>query len=447
MFEELKKRSIKKALPGGIIAILIGVILLGIFCGDVLTILRGVHSYDDMTTADIEKVKGKLLVEATIDLNYGNFMEKYEENTKTGVTRTTDLYYIILDYDMVDYRYMALRMPPAYRRQMDAIEEATYEDVTCDPIVVTGVLRKMNSKEMEYFKDYFLESDFTEEEFNAESIPYIIDEGALVNGSEVPVWLMVGLGVLCIIGGIVIIVIAAVGGDLKKFKKDIANAKISEHQLESDFASAKTFDKSGSVRIGRLGTYIMTTSIPRFLSNEQIVWAYQITTTHRTNGIKTGTSYSLNIFTYDRKCQSVAMPNEETSIAVLEYIGGNIPWAMLGYSEDLKKTFQKDYDTFLNYKYNKIDRASIIAGFEMREAEAQSVAASMGDENSMDLGDGLGDMNISADAIDSASTVGMEGLNTNGEDSEAAKEEDDLSALLEGLEIPDVVEVGSGDNQ
>lgn len=359
MFEELKKRSIKKALPGSLLAIIAGVIILVFSAGNLFAILKGPQNYDEMTTEDILDIKSKVVVEATIDLNYGNFMEKYEKNTQTGATRTTDLYYIILNFDSVDYRYMALRMPPEYRALMNKMEDATYEQTQCDPITVTGALRKMNSKEFEYFKDYFFESDFTEAEFDELTVPYIIDEGALVGGAKAGVWVVVGFAAILILIGVIVLVVAGVGGSLKKFRKDVEAAGLSESQVESDFASAKAFGKGGSLRVGRLGTYIMTTNIPRFVPNNQIVWAYQITTTHRTNGIKTGTSYSLNIFTHDRKSQSVGMPNEETSIAVLEYIGAQFPWVILGYSEDLKKTFQKDYETFLSYKYNKVDHTGV----------------------------------------------------------------------------------------
>ncbi len=103
------------------------------------------------------------------------------------------------------------------------------------------------------------------------------------------------------------------------------------------------------------------------LSNEKIVWAFQRTTTHRTNGIKTGTTYEIALKNYEKKNFQVSVPNEQTGQEILQYIVEAMPWVVVGYNNDLNKMFSGDYQNFLQLRYNQVPRDPY-AGFSAGES-------------------------------------------------------------------------------
>ena len=103
------------------------------------------------------------------------------------------------------------------------------------------------------------------------------------------------------------------------------------------------------------------TAIP----NSKILWAYQNTTTHRTNGIKTGVTYSVMIYVDGRKdAFNIGVPDETTAQNMLTRINDTLPWVVVGYSDDLKKTFSKDRAQFLELRYNTVEHVAVEPGLE-----------------------------------------------------------------------------------
>ena len=91
---------------------------------------------------------------------------------------------------------------------------------------------------------------------------------------------------------------------------------------------------------------------PHLLVKDQIVWVYQQNTTHRTNGVKTGTTYELLVYCLnDNKVKSISVPNENTGREILQYLKETMPRAVVGFSDELLKMFKKDYQTFLQLRY------------------------------------------------------------------------------------------------
>ena len=96
-----------------------------------------------------------------------------------------------------------------------------------------------------------------------------------------------------------------------------------------------------------------------------MLWAYQNTTTHRTNGIKTGVTYSVVIFIDGQKTgYTIGVPNEATAQEILKKMNEMFPWVVIGYSEDLRKLFHKDRVHFLELRYNKVAHVAVEPGFE-----------------------------------------------------------------------------------
>lgn len=351
MLEKLKKRSVKKIIPSVIILAVIGLVLIGIEFSNFKSLLKGHVTFE---TLEPDEINGDLIVDASIDVNFGAFMEEYEENTKTHATHTTNLYYIIWtgDEDSEDYKYMGIKVPAADEREMEAMAEATYNYEYSDPISYSGAINKMTSEEYEYFQDYFLESGWTEEEIEEYTLPYYISVGALTGGAASSVYVILALGVILILAGIIVLIYGMTGGGLKGFKRQMEEAGFSETDTEYEYEGAKLFHKKNDFRIGKRLTFYMAGNKPQLILNDRIMWAYQQNTTHRTNGIKTGTTYQILIYTVDsKKIHRVDIPNENTGKEVLQYINETMPKAVVGYSDELMNLYRKNYQDFLKLRY------------------------------------------------------------------------------------------------
>ena len=155
----------------------------------------------------------------------------------------------------------------------------------------------------------------------------------------------------CILIGIISFVMALMGVKLKKIKKQIAQSGYTESTIENDYATAGYSLVGNEFKIGKLASYDAQDSKPYMILNKDMVWAYQMTTTHRTNGIKTGTTYSLYIWDTNKKNHQISMAESAVQDA-MRYINKHMPWVVLGYSDDLKKQYNRDYNGFLNLAYN-----------------------------------------------------------------------------------------------
>ena len=121
-----------------------------------------------------------------------------------------------------------------------------------------------------------------------------------------------GIGIALIVFGVIILLYALSGGDVKAFQKEAATLGMSEMELEAEYAGARVMIQKDNLRIGRRLIFYMTGRRTRVIVNDKIVWAYQQSTTHRTNGIKTGTTYEILVYLLnEKKARRINMPGEE----------------------------------------------------------------------------------------------------------------------------------------
>ena len=352
MLAELKKKSIMRAIPLVLLFVIAGGVLFAAEFSNIRSLLRGHVKFETLLP---DEINGDLIVEASINANFGAYMEEYSKNTKTNVTRTTDIYYVIWtgDDDSEDYKYMGIKVPASYGGQMDRMAEATYNYEMSDTIHFTGAVNKMSSEEYQYFREYFQESDWTDEEIDEYTLPYYISVGALTGGAATSAYVIFGIGIALIVFGVIILLYALSGGDVKAFQKEAATLGMSEMELEAEYAGARVMIQKDNLRIGRRLIFYMTGRRTRVIVNDKIVWAYQQSTTHRTNGIKTGTTYEILVYLLnEKKARRINMPGEEKAGEVLQYMYDNIPPPVVGYTDELLSLFNKDYQGFLNLRYH-----------------------------------------------------------------------------------------------
>ena len=365
MFEELKKKALKSSLVLSIILIIIGAVMVGLMATNMYHVVFG---YADFEKLEPDEIKSQL-VEYDIQYNYGSFMSESEYNKNTSRKTLKYVYYLIATGDeyVEDYRFMAIKAPASYKSSMDKMADNTENWITSKAIHVTGKIQKLNDEEYGYLVDALEDIGWTKAEIEKDVIPYYINWHANPASAKAGFIFLFSLGVLFLAWGIVRIVKACNGGYLKKVRKDIANAGYSESAIESDYASATELSKKSILRVGRLMTYFMSGSDGRAIPNNKMVWAYMNTITHRTNGIKTGTTYNVQIETEGAGTFTVAVDKEATALEVLKKINETLPWVVVGYSDDLKALYKKNRAEFLNLRYNTCEHVAIEPGFENME--------------------------------------------------------------------------------
>ncbi len=371
MYEEVKKKVFKSSLFLTILWFIIGGVLVGIMANNMWCILFG---YTDFTTLAPEEMKHQL-VTYDMEANFGSYMEEYEYNKDTNRRTTTDLYYIIRTGDETaeEFRYMTVKVPASMEKQMDQMAETTFAGYYSDPITITGRIEKLSEEEYGYFVEFFVEIGWSEEEIAEATLPYYIDS---YNKSyaETGFILLFSVGVFFLVWGIIRLIKAFNGGYLKKLKKDIAKSGYNEVTIESDYNRTIPVKEKDVFRVGRLMTYFMLGADVRAIPNNKIVWAYMNTTVHRTNGIKTGTTFDVHIETDGAGGFSIGVDKEEMALRVLKQMEEQLPWVIVGYSDELKKLYCKNREEFLNLRYNTMEHTAVepdVAGFEafMRKEE------------------------------------------------------------------------------
>lgn len=364
MFEELKKKTFKKSIVWTVIMIIAGIVLMGYSAANTYYAIVG---YADFVKLTPDQIKPNMIVEIDLTTNFGCYLEEYEYNTDTHVKRTTDLYYVLWtgDEDATDYRYMTIKVPASFEREMEDMADNTYNEMYSDPIYFCGRIRQLDDEEYGYFKEYFQESGWTEQEIAEGTLPYYID--CYTNKTSMDVMfsiLFVGATAL-LVAGILRLVKGAQGGFLKKLRQDIESAGYNELVIESDYERAVSYTKKGEIKIGLLMTYYIVGSTVRAIPNNKILWVYQNTITHRRNGIKTGTTYNVIIMVDGQKNgHTISVPNESTAQSMLEKYCTMCPWVIVGYSDQLKRLYNKDRSQFMELRYNTCEHIAVEPGFE-----------------------------------------------------------------------------------
>lgn len=363
MFESLKKKAMKKVMVSSIIMIVIGIALVAFQCREAYYAITGPRIFEDLAP---DEIRNHMIVDVALTGTPGSFGEESQKTSAGTNLGTTAYYYAIFtggEDESSDYALMGIKVPARYRSSMEALtkyynEYGWYET----PMLFKGEIRKMNREELKIFKDAV---NFTETEFKEYCLPYVVD-------TDKDLSTLAGMAYVFTLGGVVLLVIAivrliraATGACLRKMKGDIADSGYTEDRVESDYNSAASFLKDEEVKVGRLFTYYISGSTPRLISNSKLIWAYQSTTTHRRNGINVGTTYSLMLYVDDKRNSiSLSMPNEAVTREMLQRINATLPWVVVGYSDELKRLFNKDRAQFLELRYNQVEHVAVEPGFE-----------------------------------------------------------------------------------
>lgn len=375
MLQELKKRSLKKSLLSTIIVLAIGVALALMSFDGIFDLIKGPKTLDDIPASDIKSQ----YVESDVYVVMDCFAEYVTKNTKTNVETTDWLYYVI---PVGEEEYMAVRVKPKVGRVLDDICDDTWSYLGGELTeltnyeTVTGKIRKMKDKELDHYYDWFTEAGFSQAEIDQYALPYVIQDG-MVGGAVFSAGVpssqifFAAAAMFFLIWAILRIVKAMTGGYQGQIKKFIKNhPETGEAQISADYASARNVN---GMRIGKLYTIYNDGPKTMILKNTDIAWAYLQRTTHKRNGVHTGTTYAVILKTMNKKTYTVGLNNEDSVMQVLDEYSVVAPNVVLGYSDDLKKAYNKDINEFV--RMGQQMRADAEARAEAARAEAARAQA------------------------------------------------------------------------
>lgn len=354
MLQEMKQQSVKKVLVPSIISLILAAVLLFFSVPDIAKFSsKGVNLYD----LKDEEIKDQY-IDSDISFVYGVFAERYNESN-SGVTRTTFQYYVI---PVGEESYMAIKVPARRISEMDAQVDLTYDyldevvDTMDTSYHITGMINPLEDEEYELLEEFFEDSGFSKSEIRKYVLPYVLEEGEGSIGSSVVSWLLFGIGAVLLIYAVYSLIRAFTGGYQKKVVKFLnTQGTYAQEQADTDYQSAQKF---GKVRFGRRYFFYAEGRYHKIVPIDDIIWVYQLTTTHRTNGIKTGTTYSIVIYTNSSK-KSITVPcGQDICAEILQYCHNTYPHMVTGFSQELQNCFKKDRAAFLNIAYNPAKAAA-----------------------------------------------------------------------------------------
>lgn len=352
MFEELKKQSRKSVLGRTCFSAIIIIILLVISFTSIQKLIQGPK---DMYSLRVDELPNEYIT-GDINVIIDIFAEYYVEN-ENGTEDVTDSYYII---PIGEEEYIALEIKEGNFEIANQIYNETYDylmgyrDDLSTYMTIEGTINKMSDEIYQYYEDWFYESGIldnpTPEEIERLALPYVIQIDYVGDFESTTVYLMIAGMALVLLFTIVIIIKLLTGAYISPIKKFIHQnqAEINEERLEIDYHNSVPIE---TVRIGQKYTFYFKGSKAEILKNEDLIWAYLEEVTHRVYGIKSGVSKSLIIYKKDKKKITIPMKKKEHVISAVTAFSQVNPHMVVGYSEELKTCFKKDFDSFKKIPY------------------------------------------------------------------------------------------------
>ena len=183
-------------------------------------------------------------------------------------------------------------------------------------------------------------------------LPYYVEIGEGAGMDNGTMWGLFAIGVAATGLGMFFLYNSLTGYEraVRKFLKSAPDSR-SEERVR-DFLS-HTQELHG-LQIDRNFLFMLVGGAGYYLDlPDHVVWMYKRITSHRYNGIPTGKTYGVNISFADHKQREITVKNEQQADEVIQALSSYCPRAIAGYSKDLDNLYQKNYNQFLELRYNQ----------------------------------------------------------------------------------------------
>lgn len=358
MLKDLQNKAVKRARTGIIINVVLLVILLAVTGNSLLKMIQGPVDLYSLSAKDLKGSYVDAELYAIVDL-----FAEYTEKSKSGIETVTQQYFII---PVGESEYIGVMVPQRDLTMANRICDETFEYVMGDRAELTttmpvrGTINKMKDEVEKYFYEWFEESQFLGtddvEEIKQYALPYILEVDHIGWLHEVWVYICIAAGIV-FIGYLVYVLIRVLTGSyvsqIKRFLKK--HPELSMEEIELDYQKGVEIE---SARVSNNYTFVFKGNRAYIIKNEEIIWAYLKRITHKTNGVTTSVTYAIIINTKDRKEHTINMATEAGVHAVLEEYSKHSPHIILGFSDELKKKYKKDYQAFLDMSRRQATEAA-----------------------------------------------------------------------------------------
>ncbi|MDD5935554.1 MAG: hypothetical protein PUC65_08365 [Clostridiales bacterium] len=341
MLEVLKKKAKRSLIVKLIICAIIIAVCLVITKFQIIDYIKGpmdLTGKDSWNTKDLE---GKYV---TIDAEYifGTFAEETSTDTKTNITRTTSLCYVLGEYseDYSDVILYAVKVDKNRSKDLDYMMDVEDEqDVTCK---ITGTFKKMSGNMLRFYNESI--SDNLGVLGTQASIPYCIFDDTIAGMDTIFFFILNIIAAVCIILMVISIIRFVCGSYEGYMKKYLAKNPAETMQgIELDFASANEIYPY--YKLGRKYLFYSKSNTLSLLPLSTQVWAYYYRRTGK-NPVS-----QINFYDVNKKATYVNIPQDPAQ-AVLQALSEQCPHIVIGYDAQLNNTFKHNFDSFLSIQYN-----------------------------------------------------------------------------------------------
>ncbi len=377
MLQKLKSASLKKVMPGIIILFIAAAGLLVYFGPDFITWAKGPVAFEELSINEIENQ----YVTMTFELTFGTFATEVTTTTRNGAKvseRDTMQYHAVLVGGLDRYvntnedlywEFVGLAVPSRYFDTTKIIDKnsdeffETYDLRALDTTMqITGQILPMDDEMLRHYRSFFREADYTDDEFKEYCAPYYIKVDHLKRGHADFVLFMNALAVILLLWAVYMLIKALTGGYQRKLIKALkAQGEMELERADADFESAS--EPTKGIRIGRNYLFDCSGAKTDVFALRQVAWAYSHQVNHQKYGRTVSTTYSIILYTENKKSHQLTMPSKAASDQVLDELNRKCPAGIFGYSDQLKQLFNKNYDEFTRLRRQKEAEINQSQGF------------------------------------------------------------------------------------
>lgn len=365
MLEQLKKASLKKKMPAIIILLVAAVAMLVYFGPDFITWAKGPVTFENLSKDEIKDQ----YVTMAFELSFGTFASETTTTTRNGrkvSERETTQHHVVLIGGLDPYintgkwfEFVGLAVPSKYFNTVKTItknSELFLDDYDLShlntTIQVTGTICPMEGEILRHYKSFFDYNGYSDDEFKQYCAPYYIKVDQLSRGDVNFVLTANALAVIFIVIAIYMLIRALTGGYQGKLIKTLkAQGDMELQRADSDYQTAAEPVKG--IKIGRSYLFNCKNAKTELIPLRQIAWAYTHQINHQKYGRTVSTTYSIMLFTEDKKQHQLYMPSKDACNQFIDELNRKCPAGIFGYSDQLKQLFNKNFEEFNRLRRKK----------------------------------------------------------------------------------------------
>lgn len=344
MLETLKKKVSKNVMWRVIVSLIIIGIILGFWGKSMLMFIQG--PVPIVAGMDYDAEEGSYV---SFDVTYviDEFVRQTSKNTETKKETLKNISY--LTYFEEDGYFFGVELPSSKESEMDQYIENTWSwlaeeiDTLTDVKQVKGTWTPLTGTRLRYYQETITED--LGEEFLDMALPYYIDTNKVGGNTHSAVYISFAVIIIALFYLIYTLIRFFGGSHQAKIKKYLVNnTTVSMEHIEADFASAVAVSKT--IWVGKRWTFHVSGIYADILENKDFVWGYYYYRSGRHS------ESTLRLYDTSKKLHGLSASEKEAKAALDVYSKQN-PQMVLGYTKELEKMFQKDFQGFLNLRYNR----------------------------------------------------------------------------------------------